>query len=235
MSRQTEQKRQASNAARLMPPLCVLFPAVGAPSPGASISEAICGRIMKRSRSFVDGPGVPKRLRDSMTVNGMKRFTRIIVRLRVMGVRNNLRGWMRSIGIVSSLFLPSWGCLGLILGTFHVVRSDGGADCAKVQKPSSLSGSPIMGGGAQLSLNGSHVHHMRDLSDSSAGGLDEHMEVDLGDMMLSSDSMLGDNGGESSAGESSGGEDGGPSGGGGGGRLAVPTKLEDDWGGMIAL
>ena len=90
------------------------------------------------------------------------------------------------------------------------VRSEGGAECAKVQKPASMNGSPV--GGRQAMLNGL----------ISQDGADE-MEVDFGDLL--SEGVLGD--AEESLEESSGAEDTKP--------IMLRTKIEDDWPGGIPV
>lgn len=95
-----------------------------------------------------------------------------------------------------------------LLFTF-TVRSEGGAECAKVQKPASINGSPT---GRQAMLNGL----------LSRDGMDE-MEVDFGEML--SEGVLAD--AEESLEESSGAEDTKP--------IMLRTKIEDDWPGGIAV
>ncbi len=89
------------------------------------------------------------------------------------------------------------------------VRSEGGAECAKVQKPASINGSPV---GRQAMLNGL----------ISRDGADE-MEVDFGELL--SEGVLAD--AEESLEESSGAEDTKP--------IMLRTKIEDDWPGGIAV
>ncbi|KAK2459884.1 hypothetical protein APHAL10511_008084 [Amanita phalloides] len=85
------------------------------------------------------------------------------------------------------------------------LRSEGGAECAKIQKPTSANGSP---GGRQVMLNGhGRGHHVSD-----------EMEIDFREML--SDGALAD--AEESLEESSGGEDTKP--------IMMPTKLEEEWG-----
>ncbi|KAF8629315.1 hypothetical protein AX15_003510 [Amanita polypyramis BW_CC] len=86
------------------------------------------------------------------------------------------------------------------------LRSEGGADCAKVQRPGSLSSSPVSG---QAMLDG-HGHM-------------EDIEVNFVDMM--SEGALGDV--EDGFDESNSGEETKP--------ILVHTKLEDDWPGGIAV
>ena len=88
------------------------------------------------------------------------------------------------------------------------VRSEGGAECAKVQKPGSLNGSPV---GGQAALMNGHLYSHDD------------MEVDLGEML--SEGALAD--AEESLEDSSGAEDTKP--------IMMPTKIEDDWPGGIVV
>lgn len=88
-----------------------------------------------------------KASRDNMTVNDTSSSIQTIDHSLAKGAVNNLHEWMRLIGIVSLHFRytnPSTATH--VIFTF-AVRSEGGADCQRLQEQNG--GSPNLGGGGR--------------------------------------------------------------------------------------
>lgn len=98
--------------------------------------QVTCVRITKRSHSSASGLGVGKGSPGLMTASATSNFISITGLISAKVAESHSRGWTRSTGIVSILFLPS----SAPSAKYPSVRSEGGQDCQKAQDEAQASG-----------------------------------------------------------------------------------------------